>query len=61
MKENKLLFDSYKKVYTIKEKFLREFSINEAQKIQISDIKNLNMKEYIEIFRDRLMNYYKNK
>jgi hypothetical protein len=60
LRESKLVFDPYNKSFIIKEKFLKRFRENCSEHIKITDIKQLNMKEYIEITRSRLIDYFSN-
>jgi len=60
IKENKLLFNVLNKSFVIKPKYLNKFTDNSSEIIKLLDIKHLNMKEYIEITREKLLKYYKN-
>jgi hypothetical protein len=61
IKNHKLIFDPYNKTYNIKDKYLQKFCKNQDERIKLTDIKCLNMKEYIEITKERLIEYYKEK
>jgi hypothetical protein len=61
IKENKLIFDPNNKSFVIKDKFIKKYLANKYEKIKTSDIKQLNMKEYVEIVRNKFMKYYREK
>lgn len=61
IKNHKLIFDPYNKAYAIKDKYLQKFYKNQDERIKLTDLKCLNMKEYIEITKERLIEYYKEK
>lgn len=61
IKDNKLLFDPYYKSYTIKEKYMDRYKGNIEERINLSDVRSLNMKEYIELTRKKLLKYYRKK
>lgn len=60
IKDHKLIFDPYNKPFIIKEKFLKKFNANKEEKIKINDIKQLNMKEYVEFTKNKIIKYYQN-
>jgi hypothetical protein len=56
------LFDQYNKSFMVKEKFYKKFAeAKSKERIKISDIKQLDMKEFIEISKAKLEKYYKHK
>jgi hypothetical protein len=60
VKDNRTLFDKLNKCYVIKEKALAE-STSSDFRIKSSDVKLLNLKEYIDFTKHRIENYYKKK
>lgn len=59
--DHKILFDPYKKCFIIKDKFIRRYYLNNQEKVKLTDIKQLNQKDYVNITRHKLIAYYKNK
>lgn len=61
IKETKMIFDPFNKSYVIKEKFLKRFATDSNEKIKMSDIKQLNLKEFVEITKNKFIHYYQKK
>jgi hypothetical protein len=62
VKDNKTILDNWNKPYIIREKFLEEFANNKNfNKLRMLDIKQLDMKQYIEFTKQRIEDYYKKK
>lgn len=61
IKDNKFIFDPFNKAYIIKEKFINQYKLNKKEKIRIEDIKQLNMKEFVNLAKHKFEKYYKNK